>query len=105
MKSTAVSLVILVASVLFAGPVSSAEPSKTVRGKVIAVDPDGKGIVVEVGSGKGTLDVGAIVQDDTKLTVGGKNRPVSELNGIVREGDTVTLKYAKTDDLDRKSVV
>jgi len=62
-------LITLLASYGFASPM----PGKTVSGKVAAVSD--KAIVVDVGSGKSTLDVGAIVQPGTKLMVEGRISP------------------------------
>jgi hypothetical protein len=103
------SFVILAAlTVLFlsAGFVHSAPARvESQTGKVTAVDPEGKGIVISVGSGEAALDVGTIVQPDTKLMVNGKNEPISSLNDRVEVGDTVTLSYARTDDLYAKQIV
>ena len=70
---------------------------KTVSGKVAAVSSEA--IVVDVGSGKNALDVGAIVQPGTKLTVSGKNAPVADLSKDVMVGDTISLTYLMTDNL------
>jgi hypothetical protein len=74
-------------------------------GKVTAVDPQGKAIVITVGKGDRALDVGAIVQPDTKLMVSGKNVSVTNLPDDVKVGDRVTLKYEKTSDLYAKQIV
>jgi hypothetical protein len=52
-----------------------------------------------VGSGKHMLDVGAIVQPDTKLVVKGKDTPVTDLTENVKVGDNVTIQYVATNDL------
>ncbi len=77
---------------------------KTVTGKVSHVDPQGKAIVVTVGSGKDMMDVGAIVEPDTKLMAGGKNTAISGLNETVKDGDTVTLEYMVTDNIYAKEI-
>lgn len=77
----------------------------TQTGKVTAIDPEGKGIVISVGSGEQALDVGTVIQPDTKLVVKGKSVPLSNLQDEVRVGDTVTLSYARTDDLYAKQIV
>ncbi len=74
-------------------------------GKVAAIDPEGQAIVVDVGSGKSELDVGAAIQPDTRLMVKGKSVPLSDLQNQVQVGDTVTLKYVKTDDLYAKQII
>lgn len=74
-------------------------------GKVTAIDPEGKGIVITVGKGSQALDVGTIVQPDTKLLVKGKSVPVSDIMGDIKVGDTVMLRYARTDDLYAKEIV
>ncbi len=91
-------LTVLVALSMFAAPgfALGAAP-RTVSGNVTAVSPEA--IVVDVGSGKNALDVGAIVQPDTKLTVSGKNASVADLAGQVKVGDTITLTYLVTDNL------
>ena len=76
---------------------ASSMPGKTVSGKVVAVSD--KAIVVDVGSGKNMLDVGAIVQPDTKVMVNGKKTPVGDLADKVKVGDNVSLSYVMTDDL------
>ncbi len=76
---------------------ASMAPTKTVSGRVAAVSSDA--IVVDVGSGKNMLDVGAIVQPDTKVMVNGKSAPVADLAQKVKTGDMVTLNYVETNDL------
>jgi co-chaperonin GroES (HSP10) len=78
---------------------AGAAGTETRTGKVIAVDPEGKAIVIDVGSGKEALDVGTVINADTKLKVKGKSMPLSDLQKAVKVGDTVTLKYVRTDDL------
>jgi hypothetical protein len=74
-------------------------------GKVTAVDPQGKAIVITVGKGDQALDVGTIVQPDTKLMVDGKSVAVTNLPQDVKVGDKVTLRYEKTNDLYAKEIV
>jgi hypothetical protein len=82
---------------------ASGPAERTVSGKVAAVNPEA--IVVDVGSGKSMLDVGAIVHPDTKLIVKGKAVPVAGLAEEVNVGDTVRLKYVVADDLYAKEIV
>jgi Cu/Ag efflux protein CusF len=75
---------------------------KSVTGKVTAVDPQGKGIVVMVNiGGKAPLDVGAIVNADTVVKVAGKKAELSD----IKDGDTVRLRYLQSDDLYAKEIV
>jgi hypothetical protein len=96
---TLVTLLSVLVAVSLLVPFGSAFGStgKTVSGKVAAVSS--QAIVVDVGSGKKVLDVGAIVQPGSKLTVEGKNAPIGDLSKDVLVGDTVTLSYAMTDNL------
>jgi hypothetical protein len=79
--------------------------SESQTGKVAAVDPEGKGIVISVGKGDQALDVGTIIDNDTQLKVEGKNVPLSNLQDDVKVGDTVTLRYDRTDNLYAKQIV
>ena len=98
MKTLMTFLSVLVAlSLLVPFGVALGSMDRTVTGKVAAVSSEA--IVVDVGSGKSMLDVGAIVQPDTKLMVERKNIPVGDLSKDIKVGDTVTLKYAMTDNL------
>ena len=98
MKTLMTLLSVLVAvSLLVPFGAAFGSTGKTVSGKVEAVNPNA--IVVDVGSGKSALDVGAIVQPGTKLTVEGKNVPIGDLSKDVMVGDSVTLSYAMTDNL------
>ncbi len=91
-------LTVFVALSMFAAPgFAVGSQARTVSGKVAAISPEA--IVVDVGSGKNALDVGAIVQPGTKLTVNGKNAPVADLSKDVSIGDTITLTYVMTDNL------
>ena len=78
---------------------AAAADTRTETGKVVAIDPEGKAIVIDVGTGKEALDVGTVINDETKLMVKGKNMPLSDLQKEVKVGDMVTLKYVWTTDL------
>lgn len=86
---------------------AAADPSKPMSGtgKVTAVDPEGKGIVIDVGSGQQAMTVGTVVTQDTKLKVKGKDVALSDLAKDVKPGDTVTLKYEKSNDLYAKEII
>ena len=74
MKTSMTFLSVLVAlSLLVPFGVALGSMDRTVTGKVAAVSSEA--IVVDVGSGKSTLDVGAIVQPGTKLMVEGRISP------------------------------
>ena len=83
---------------------SDSSPTMSQTGKVTAVDPEGKGIVISVGKGDQALDVGTIIENDTQLKVDGKSVPLSNLQEDVKVGDTVTLRYEKTDNLYAKQI-
>jgi hypothetical protein len=74
---------------------------RTVSGEVLAVDDGGKGIVVsqQIGGNK-SLDVGAIVNDETVVKVAGKKASLSD----IKAGDKVRLRYLKSDDLYAKEI-
>jgi len=84
---------------------AGAAGTETQKGKVIAIDPGGKAIVISVGMGEKALTVGAVIKEDTKLMVKGKMVPLSDLEKAVKVGDTVTLKYVRTDDLYATEIV
>ncbi len=96
-------LIVLAAYFLTTG-LAFAEAAKSATGKVTAIDPQGKAIVVETGKGKNALTIGAIVEADTKLKAKGKNVPASDLGKTVNPGDTVTIKWVKTDNLYAKEI-
>ncbi len=73
-------------------------------GKVTAVDPGGKAIVVESGTGKAAITVGAIVGADTVLMVKGKKMPIADLGKEVKAGDMVGLKIERTTDIYAKEI-
>jgi hypothetical protein len=98
MKTLMTFLSVLVAlSLLVPFGVAFGSTDRTVSGKVAAVSSEA--IVVAVGSGTSMLDVGAIVQPDTKLMVEGKDISIGDLSNDIKVGDTVTLKYTMTDNL------
>jgi hypothetical protein len=101
--------VLMVASLLI-GLVSAGlalaqgEKTESFAGKVTAIDPDGKAIVIESGSGKKALAVGAIVTPNTALMVKGKKKEIGDLNKEVKAGDMVSLKISRTTDLYAKEI-
>lgn len=104
MKTLTILLSVLVLLTLTApSGFAAGSAERTVSGKVAAVNPEA--IVVDVGSGTNMLDVGAIVQADTKVIVKGKGTPVADLAEKVNVGDTVTLKYMATDNLYAKEII
>ncbi len=74
---------------------------RTATGKVMFVDPQGKAITIYEKSGKKTVDVGTIVNEHTVVTVSGKKASLSD----IKPGDTVTIKYLKSDNLYAKEIV
>jgi hypothetical protein len=97
-------LVAVVFSFFLVNAVAAVEAGimRVATGKVTAVDPGGKGIVVsEKIGGKETMDVGTIVDKDTVIKVKGKKAPLND----IAVGDTVTIRYLKSDDLYAKEIV
>ncbi len=73
----------------------------TATGKVMNVDPQGKAITISAKVGKQTKDIGAIVDDHTVVKIKGKKASLSD----IKPGDTVTLRYLRTDNLYAKEIV
>jgi len=75
---------------------------KTMTGKVIGIDPGGKGISISSMAGGKEIVAGAIVDDSTQVTVKGKKAGLTD----IKEGDRVTLVYTlEKDDLHAKKVM
>ncbi len=75
---------------------------ETATGKVTSVDPGGMAITISENiGGKGALDVGTIVDKDTLVKIKGKDATL----GDIKVGDTVTVKYLKSNDLYAKEIV
>ena len=92
--------------VLFTGLIhAGAAGTQSGTGKVIAIDPGGQAIVIDVGAGKSPMTVGAVIKADTTLVIKGKHVPLSDLQKDIQVGDRVTLKYTKTDDLYAKEII
>ncbi len=105
-KHPVCTLFFVLALVLFTGLIyADAAGTQSGTGKVIAVDPQGQGIVIEVGTGKSAMTVGAVITADTTLVIRGKHVPLSDLQKDIQVGDRVTLKYTKTDDLYAKEII
>ena len=101
MKRVALIGFVLVCVSLLAAGVASAQKMESVTGKVSAVDPEGKGIVVMKGSGDSAMDVGTIVSPDTVVKVKGKKASISD----IKAGDMVTIKFERSTDLFAKEIV
>ncbi|NMC73151.1 MAG: hypothetical protein GYA56_02130 [Geobacteraceae bacterium] len=71
---------------------------RTAHGRVISIDPEGKAITIATPAG---TDVGTIVNQNTKIRIKGKLASLKDIN----EGDAVTIRYLKSDDLYAKEVV
>ena len=106
MKKLAVLMVasLLVGLVSAGFAIAQGEKTESFAGKVTAVDPDGKAIVIQSGSGKSALTVGAIVTPDTVLMVKGKKMDIGDLKNQVKAGDMVSLKISRTTDLYAKQI-
>jgi Cu/Ag efflux protein CusF len=104
MKRSVVMIVVLVMASFFLVSVApAAEKSKmeTATGKVTAIDPQGKAITISAKAGKEAMDVGTIVDKDTMVKVKGK---AATLNDI-KVGDTVTIRYLRSDNLYAKEII
>ncbi len=80
------------------------EGMESYSGKVTAVDPQGTAIVIESGTGKAALTVGAVIKPDTVLMVKGKKMPIADIAKEVKAGDMVSLKIERTTDLYAKEI-
>jgi hypothetical protein len=101
MKRSALTVIVFLAFSLFLAGVASAQKTETVTGKVTAVDPEGKGIVVMKGTGYWALDRGVIVSPDTVIKVKGKKAAL----GSIKVGDKVTVKLQRSTDLYAKQII
>jgi hypothetical protein len=108
MKRTVLFSALMAASLVFAlavvGQAIAQEKMESFSGKVTNVDPAGKAVVIESGTGKTALTVGAIVTTDTVLRVKGKKMPIADLAKEVKAGDMVGLKVERTTDLYAKEI-
>ena len=105
-KHPVYTLFFVLALVLFTGLIhADAAGTQSGTGKVIAIDPQGQAIVVDVGVGSSVMTVGAVITTDTVLVIKGKHVPLSDLQKDIRVGDTVTVRYIKTDDLYAKEII
>ena len=101
MKRLALSVTVLICACLLLAGAAAAQKMETATGKVSAVDPDGKGIVIMTGTGKGAMDVGVIVGSDTVVKIKGKPASLAD----IKVGDMVMIKYEKSTDLFAKQIM
>jgi Cu/Ag efflux protein CusF len=101
MKRSVLLVMVLLCASLFVANIASAQKMETATGKVTAIDPDGKGIVIMTGTGDGAMDVGTIVGSDTVVKVKGKEAALND----IKVGDTITIKYEKSTDLFAKQII
>jgi len=101
MKRLALSVMVLICASLLLVGAAAAQKMETATGKVTAVDPEGKGIVIMVGIGDKAMDVGTVVGSDTVVKIKGKQASVSD----IKVGDMVTIKYEKSTDLFAKQII
>ncbi|HEX2965426.1 MAG TPA: hypothetical protein VHO84_06555 [Syntrophorhabdaceae bacterium] len=97
---TVVSLLLAGAFVVNTSVAQETGKMMTATGKVTNIDPGGNAITIDTTAGNATMNVGTIVSDDTRITV--RDKPAS-LDDI-KEGDTVTIRYLKSDDLYAKQI-
>ena len=101
-RSVVILFVLVIASFLMVSILAAQEKGKmeTATGKVTSIDPEGKAITISAKTGGETMDVGTIVNADTKVMVKGKPASLSD----IKEGDSVTIRYLKSDDLYAKEI-
>lgn len=102
-RSMFVVVILLMASFLLISVVIAQETGKmeTATGKITALDPGGKGIVIDQNiGGKEPLVVGTIVDKDTVVKIKGKTAGLNDL----KVGDTVTIRYLRSTDLYAKEI-
>ena len=73
---------------------------ETATGVVTSVDQQGTAITISWKVGKESLDVGTIVDNGTVIKVGGKTATLQD----IKVGDTVTIRYLKSDNLYAKEI-
>ena len=102
-RSVVMACVLLLVTFIAVGPVRGAEEGEmqTATGQVTSIDPQGKAITISEKVGDEALDVGTIVDKDTVVQVDGK--PATLLD--IKVGDTVTIRYLKSDNLYAKEIV
>ena len=100
MKRIASAILTVVAlSLIFTG--IAAARMETATGKVTAIDPAGKAIVIVQGKGYSARTIGPIVGSDTVIKVKGKK---TDLNSI-KVGDKVTIKLERSDNEYAKQII
>jgi len=102
-RSVAITCVFLVVVFFLACVATAQEMGKmeTATGVVTSVDPQGTAITITWKVGNEALDVGTIVDKDTVVKVKGKTATLQD----IRVGDTVTLRYLKSDNLYAKEIM
>ena len=102
-RSVAMACVLAMAAFLVTGVIFAEETAKmeTATGRVTSIDPQGKAITISEKVGNEALDVGTIVDKDTVIEVGGKAAALQD----IKVGDTVTIRYLKSNDLYAKEIV
>ena len=91
MAAAAVGLVILV---LLAGGAIAKEAVRDMVGKVVAVVPGSRTIVMEAPVGKTVMTVGAEVPDRATITSGKETMSLSD----IKVGDKIRLKWVREED-------
>ena len=91
MAAAAVGLVILV---LLAGGAIAKEAVRDMVGKVVAVVPGSRTIVMEAPVGKTIMTVGAEVPDKASITAGKAAKSLSD----IKVGDKIRLKWVREED-------
>ena len=101
-RSAATMCLFLLAAFFLAGIAIAQEMGKmeTATGEVTSVDPQGAAITITWKVGNQALDVGTIVDKDTVVKVDGKAATLQD----IKVGDTVTVRYLKSDNLYAKEI-
>jgi hypothetical protein len=102
-KSITMILVAALLSFFLAGVATAEEKGKmeSATGKVTSIDPQGKAITISAKVGKEVMDVGTAVDKDTVVKVKGKSATIND----IKVGDTVTIRYLKSNDLYAKEII
>ena len=103
MKRSVAMMCLFLLTAFFLASVATAQETgkmETATGAVTSVNPQGAAITISWKVGNETLDVGTIVDKETVVKVKGKAATLQD----IKVGDTVTLRYLKSDNLYAKEV-
>lgn len=87
-------LLLVLAGQAWAGKTIAPGEFRTVSGKVTAVTPDSRTVLVEAQVGGKSMTVGVVATDKTKITAKDKAAAFSD----IRTGERVTVRYTREGD-------